>query len=106
MPTFFTFASDGLDSEVFLDEPRFKPDVSTNSSSNFGLLMEREELRLGPTDNMLASGVLLSAVLFVGKISVELLTSSARGTLWSFSSFSIMLLINLYDEPKEQSLTH
>ena len=79
LPTFFTFALDGLDSDVFLDEPRFKPDVSANSSSNFGLLIEREELRLGPTDNILASGVLLSADLSAGKISVKLLTSSARG---------------------------
>ena len=43
--TFLDLVSDGLDSEFFLDELRFKALVSTSSSSNFGLLMDLDELR-------------------------------------------------------------
>lgn len=42
--TFFGLTSEGLDSEVFLEEHLFNAPDSTSSSSNFGLFIDREEL--------------------------------------------------------------
>ena len=77
--TFLGFISDGLDSDVFLDEDRFKADVSTSSSSNFGRLIDLDELLLGPVD--VGVGVLVESAPLFGINCVEEETELALSPL-------------------------